>query len=78
VRKIESIARDHDASGIASVRIRLGALSHISAGHFAEQFALATLGTVAESARLEIETSSDESDPLAQDIILVSVEVEEQ
>jgi len=36
------------------------------------------VGTVAEGARLKIETNDDETDPHAQDILLDSVEVENE
>jgi hydrogenase nickel incorporation protein HypA/HybF len=59
-----------------SVTVRLGALSHISAHHFREHFEEAARGGPAEGADLVVETSGDESDPRAQDIMLESVEVE--
>jgi hydrogenase nickel incorporation protein HypA/HybF len=58
------------------MKVRLGALAHISAQHFREHFVQAASGTVAEGARLDIEESSDQSDPRAQDILLETVEVE--
>lgn len=76
IRKIETIARENRAERIAAVTIRLGALAHISAGHLREHFQQASLGTCAESARLEIKNSTDETAPDAQDILLDSVEVE--
>lgn len=76
MRKIESIAREHGGRRIVSVKVRLGALSHISPGHFREHFVQAAAGTVAAGARLDIEQHKDEADPRAQDILLESVEVE--
>ena len=75
MRKIEAVAREHQATRITGVRVKLGALSHISADHFREHFAQAARGTVAEGARLEIEVLTDMSDPHAQDILLDSVEI---
>jgi hydrogenase nickel incorporation protein HypA/HybF len=75
--KIKGIAQEHNAIGVAMVKVRLGALAHISADHFREHFEEAAKGTVAEQARLEIEVLTDESDPLAQDIMLESVELEQ-
>ncbi len=76
MRKIESIAREHGGRRIVSVKVRLGALSHISPGHFREHFIQAAAGTVAAGARLDIEQHQDEADPRAQDILLEIVEVE--
>ena len=58
--------------------MKLGALAHISGKHFREHFEQATLGTLAEGARLDIDVSTDQSDPHAQDILLQSVDVEEE
>jgi hydrogenase nickel incorporation protein HypA/HybF len=76
MRKINSIAHDQSARRVVGVKMTLGALSHISADHFRDHFTAAARGTIAEGARLEIETLRDEHDPHAQDILLESVEVE--
>jgi hydrogenase nickel incorporation protein HypA/HybF len=76
MQKITSLARENDARKVVRVRVRLGALCHISAQHFGEHFREAATGTVAEGARLDIVESRDEADPLAQDILLESVDVE--
>jgi hydrogenase nickel incorporation protein HypA/HybF len=78
MRKISAIAREQDAGRISSVKVKLGALAHISGEHFREHFEQAALGTPAEGARLEIDVSTDESDPCAQDILLQSVDVEDE
>ena len=77
MRKIETIARDQNAGRIAGVKIRLGALAHISAEHFREHFEEEAKGTMADGAKLDVVTLTDEDDPQAQDIILESVEVED-
>ena len=76
MRKIDSIARDHGARKIVGVKVKLGALAHISPEHFQEHFVEAAANTVAAGARLDIEELKDETDPRAQDILLESVEVE--
>lgn len=76
MRKIESVAREHGGRRIVNVKVRLGALSHISPEHFREHFIQAAAGTVAAGARLDIDQPKDEADPRAQDILLESVEVE--
>jgi hydrogenase nickel incorporation protein HypA/HybF len=77
IRKIELIAREQGAQRVAGLRVKLGALSHVSADHFREHFEAAATGTIAEGARLEIEMVTEEYDPHAQDILLDSVEVED-
>jgi len=77
MRKIETIARDQNAVKVVGVKIRLGALAHISAEHFGEHFEEESKGTIADGARLEVVMLTDENDPHAQDIILDSVDVAE-
>lgn len=74
--KIDRLARQNGARRVVIVRVWLGALSHISAGHFREHFEAGTRGTLAEGASLEVETSEDAEDPHAQDILLKSIDVE--
>jgi hydrogenase nickel incorporation protein HypA/HybF len=75
--KIEAIAREQRAERVAQVAVRLGALSHISAGHFREHFIEASRGGVADGAEVTVETSDDIHDPRAQDIMLLSVDVQQ-
>lgn len=75
LRKIEQVAREQGSDRVVSVDVWLGALSHISAGHFREHFVEGTLGTVAEGASLNVETSDDVENPDAQQILLKSIEV---
>ena len=77
LHKIEDIARRQRAQKVTAVKVRLGALSHISAHHFREHFEEGTKSTLAEGARLETELSGDIHDPHAQDILLLSVDIEE-
>lgn len=75
LRKIETVARDNQADKVVRVKVKLGALSHITPEHFEEHFVEAIHGTVAEGAKLEVEQMTDQNDPHAQDILLDSVEV---
>lgn len=75
MRKIEQVAADNGAERVTRVRVWLGALSHITPEHFREHFEDGTRGTVAEGAELEVETSDDEADPEAQQIVLRSLDV---
>ena len=75
MQKIESIAREQSAARVLGISVRLGALSHMSANHFREHFAVASQGTLAEGARLKIEVLTDMKDPHAQEILLESVDI---
>jgi Zn finger protein HypA/HybF involved in hydrogenase expression len=75
MHKIDSIARALHSRKIAKVKVRLGALSPISAAHFREDFYRASRRTVAEGARLDIEIMQDASDPHAHEIILDKLEI---
>lgn len=74
--KIESIARQDGAGKVVQVHIKLGALCHISPSHFAEHFTKASIGTIAENARLEIDILEDIAHPQAQDVLLDKVVLE--
>ena len=76
MRKIASVAQEQNAEKVVSIRVKLGAFCHLSADHFREHFTHAARGTVAEGAQLEIEVSTDQTDPNAQEIVLESVEIE--
>ena len=75
IHKMEGIARERNVAKITGAKVRLGALSHISADHFRDHFVEGVKGTVAEGAALEIEIAEDLADPHAQDILLISVDV---
>lgn len=76
IRKITTLADTQHARHVTSVQITLGALCHISPEHLREHFIQATQGTVAERARLDIDTRTDITEPIAQDIRLDSIDVE--
>ncbi len=75
LRQIESLARAQDATQVVSVGLRVGALAHISPSHLREHFVDGARGSVAEGARLDIDTSDDADDPQAQSIVLTRIEV---
>ena len=76
MRKITSVAQEQHAEKVVSIRVKLGALCHLSPAHFREHFTHAASGTVAEGTQLEIEVLTDQSDLNAQEIVLESVEIE--
>ncbi len=75
-RQVERIADAERATRVTCVRLRLGALAHISPEHLREHFVDAARGTRLEGARLEVTTATDPTDGGALDILLESVDVE--
>lgn len=73
--QIERVAREQGGAQVVGVRLWLGALAHISPDHLREHFAEGAKGTLAQGARLEIESDDDPDNPNAQDILLRSIEV---
>jgi hydrogenase maturation protein HypF len=71
IGQIESIAREHRAGRVTVVRLKLGPLAHIDPAHLREHFVQATRGSVAEPARLEIETTD-----ALHELSLESVDIE--
>jgi len=77
MRRIDEVAQREKARRVVVVSVWLGALSHMSAEHFADHFTDASKGTIAEGARLQTIVSDDPGHPDAQDVRLESVEVED-
>jgi hydrogenase nickel incorporation protein HypA/HybF len=76
IAAIEESARAERAARVTRVRVRLGALSHLTPAHFREHFADASRGTLAEGAEVEAELLSDPTKPEAQGVVLESIDVE--
>jgi hydrogenase nickel incorporation protein HypA/HybF len=76
MRRIEAAAATESAARVTGIAVWIGALSHMSAEHFAEHFQRAASGTMADGARLDVTISDDTSHANAQDILLESVEVD--
>jgi len=77
MRRIDEIAAAESAERVSVVRVRLGALSHMSPEHFREHWEVSSRGSIARDAELEIEVSDDLGDPGAQDVTLLSLDVPE-
>lgn len=75
VKKIQRLASEQQPNTLRLVTIELGALSHISAGHFREHFEQAVAGTELEHIGLSIECSDDIHSPTAQDILIKSIDI---
>lgn len=75
MRRIDEIAAAEGATRVTAVRVRLGALSHMSPEHFREHWEVSSRGSIAREAELEVEVSEDLDDPGAQDVTLLSLDV---
>lgn len=76
MEKITAEASAEGATRVTRIRVRLGALSHLTEEHFREHFEAATRGTVAEGAAVEAELGTDPTKHDAQGVVLESIEVE--
>jgi len=77
MRRIDEAAKAERAKKIVGLSVWIGALSHMSAEHFAEHFERAAAGSVAEGARLNLTVSPDIGHANAQDILLEKIELED-
>jgi hydrogenase nickel incorporation protein HypA/HybF len=77
VRRINDLARATGARRVTGAKVWLGALSHLSAEHFRDHYALEARGTAAAGAMLMIMVSDDLEHPHAQHVRLESVDVDE-
>lgn len=77
VHRVEDLARSTGARRVTGAKVWLGALSHLSAEHFREHFAIEARHTLAAGAVLEIEVSDDADHPHAQHVRLESVDLDE-
>jgi hydrogenase nickel incorporation protein HypA/HybF len=75
VRKVLAVADAEGASGVAQIRVRLGALSHFTPEHFAEHWVDASRGTLAEGAAVDATFDTELSGETAQGVVLESVVV---
>ncbi len=62
---------------IARVRLWIGALSHLSEDQLRLQWPTVVDGTPAQSAELDVTTSRDTTNPRAQGLVLMSIDVTE-
>jgi hydrogenase maturation protease len=77
VRRIEDLARASGARRVMGAKVWLGALSHLSADHFREHYAIEAQGSIAAEATLAIEVSDDLNHTHAQHVRLESVDLDE-
>jgi len=77
VHRINDLARATGARRVTGAKVWLGALSHLSAQHFREHYAIEAQGSIAAGATLAIEASDDLNHPHAQHVRLESVDLDE-
>lgn len=75
IREIEETAHEEAAKRVVAINVHVGPMSHMTPEHFVEHFDDAARGTIAEGARCNVGTV-DPRDPLAQSIVLESIELE--
>jgi hydrogenase nickel incorporation protein HypA/HybF len=71
LHQIEAMARRDGAERVTVVRLKLGPLAHIEPDHLREHFVAAARGTIADTARLEIQTTDE-----LHELTLESIDVE--
>ncbi len=72
----EAAARAEGADRVTALSVRLGALSHLSPDHLRDHLARASVGSMLEGAHVIVTIDTDTASPTAQDIELLSLEVE--
>ncbi len=77
VQKVDTVAREGGGRPVRTVRLWIGALSHVTERQLTDRWALAAHGTLGAGARLEVTRSSDATHPRALSVVLSSVDVEE-
>jgi hydrogenase nickel incorporation protein HypA/HybF len=76
VRRVQDAAQTAGARRVNRVHVRLGVLSQMSPDHFRDHFAMATAGTLAAEAELEIEMAEAADTADAQSVRLVDIDIE--
>ena len=74
--RVEQLAVEEGAVRVTRIDVRLGALSHFTPEHFREHFEDAARGTLADGAEVAAVLKDDPTDPRAQGVVLLGVEVE--
>jgi hydrogenase nickel incorporation protein HypA/HybF len=76
-RKLREVARSEGDLPIRRVRLWVGALAHVTPDTLRLRWPEVVAGTLAAACRLEIDLSTDPSDPAAQGIRLVELSVDD-
>jgi len=73
VRAVERAARAEDARRVLAVRARVPELSAVSLDHLRLHFRLASAGTIAEGAQVDLVAAPD-----GVDVVIESIEIEDE
>ena len=76
-RRIVDVAREEHATRVTRISIWIGTLAHLSETTLRARWPRTVEGTAAESARLEVEVSTDLGDPRATGIVLSRLDIAE-
>jgi hypothetical protein len=79
IRKASEVAHGHGAQRVVSMRVHVGALSHVDPVQLPAQVALAAVGTPAEGVTVEVTSdAADEAldEPGSGDVVLISVGID--
>lgn len=76
VRELQTLAARESEARVTRIRVRLGALSHFTPGHFREHFEDAARGTALEGAEVDARLDTDPTHAAAQGVLLETVELE--
>jgi hydrogenase nickel incorporation protein HypA/HybF len=74
--KIQQVATREGATGVRTIHVSLGALSHMTPEHFREHFDEVAPGTLAAEAEIKATLETDTTADDAQGIRLTSLELE--
>ncbi len=77
VREVDSVARENSAGHVQTVRIEIGALSHVTRESLEGQFEVLAQGSAAQGAHLDITRSGARNAANASDVRIVSIVIEE-
>lgn len=77
IHQVETVRKSEKANKVTAVKVKLGALSQFSEEHFREHFNIASAGTAVEGADLIVDLADDIHDPLAQEVIIESIDLQD-
>lgn len=75
LHRVEAVAAGQPGARVTVIRLWVGGLAHLTEAGLRERWSLATEGSAAKGARLEITVSEDLHDPRAEGIVLESLDL---
>ncbi len=77
IHEVERVTRSYGGNKVRSVRVHVGVLCPFSDDHLLEHFQQQSQDTLAGQAVLTIEHGTDPTDPMAMDVGLLTIEIED-